>query len=42
MTPGSKYRFWVPYNLGYGINGRPGIPGGALLVFEVELLQINK
>ncbi|HYV54227.1 MAG TPA: FKBP-type peptidyl-prolyl cis-trans isomerase, partial [Chitinophagaceae bacterium] len=34
--------FWVPYNLGYGVNGRQTIPGGALLVFEVELLDIKK
>jgi FKBP-type peptidyl-prolyl cis-trans isomerase FklB len=42
MSTGSKYKFWVPYNLGYGINGRPGIPGGALLVFEIELLEVKK
>lgn len=42
MTPGSKYRFWVPYNLGYGVMGRQGMPGGSLLVFEVELLQVAK
>jgi len=42
MSTGSKYKFWVPYNLGYGINGRQGIPGGSLLVFEVELLEVKK
>jgi FKBP-type peptidyl-prolyl cis-trans isomerase FklB len=43
MSTGSKYRFWIPYNLAYGINGRgPSIPGGALLVFEVELMDVKK
>ena len=42
MSTGSKYRFWVPYNLGYGVNGRQTIPGGATLVFEVELLEVKK
>lgn len=42
MSTGSKYKFWVPYNLGYGLNGRQGIPGGALLVFEIELLEVKK
>jgi FKBP-type peptidyl-prolyl cis-trans isomerase len=42
MTPGSKYRFWIPYNLGYGANGYSSIPGGALLIFEVELIEVKK
>ncbi|QOD60461.1 FKBP-type peptidyl-prolyl cis-trans isomerase [Polaribacter haliotis] len=31
----------VPYQLGYGINGRSTIPGGAVLVFEIELISVN-
>ncbi|MBI2730255.1 MAG: FKBP-type peptidyl-prolyl cis-trans isomerase [Sphingobacteriales bacterium] len=42
MSVGSKYRFWVPYTLGYGINDYGNIPGGSLLVFEVELVEIVK
>lgn len=42
MPPGSKYRFWVPHTLGYGANDYMAIPGGSLLVFEIELLQIKK
>lgn len=41
MTPGSKYKFYIPYNLGYGLNGSGPIPGGATLVFEVDLLNIK-
>ncbi|RMG17604.1 MAG: FKBP-type peptidylprolyl isomerase [Deltaproteobacteria bacterium] len=37
MTPGSKYRFWIPEKLAY--KGRPGAPQG-MLVFDVELLDI--
>lgn len=42
MHVGSKYRFWVPYNLGYGLNDYSSIPGGSTLVFEVELLKVEK
>jgi FKBP-type peptidyl-prolyl cis-trans isomerase FkpA len=31
----------VPYNLGYGINGRNSIPGGAVLVFDIKLISVN-
>ncbi|MBT6081463.1 MAG: peptidylprolyl isomerase, partial [Polaribacter sp.] len=31
----------VPYNLGYGENGRGSIPGGAVLVFDVKLIRVN-
>ena len=30
----------VPAHLGYG-NGRPPIPGGAVLVFDVKLIKVN-
>ncbi len=44
MPVGSKYRFWIPSELGYGEQGTPGGPIGpnATLVFEVELLDIVK
>ncbi len=42
MSPGAKYKLWVPYNLGYGTNDFLGIPGGSTLVFEVELLEVKK
>ena len=42
MPVGSKYRFWIPSDLGYGEVGTPGGPIGpnSVLVFDVELLDI--
>jgi len=42
MPVGSKYRFWVPSELAYGANPRPGgvIKPGHTLVFDVELVNI--
>ena len=31
----------VPSHLGYGSSGRSGIPGGSVLVFDVNLLSVN-
>ena len=43
MSIGSKYKLYVPYQLGYGVYGRePQIPGGALLLFEMELVDIKR
>lgn len=41
MPTGSRWRIWVPSDLAYGDNGAgAGIPGGATLDFEIELLEI--
>ncbi len=42
MTPGSKYELVIPSELGYGPRGNQKIPGGSVLVFEVELISIDK
>jgi FKBP-type peptidyl-prolyl cis-trans isomerase len=43
MSVGGIRRLAVPAELGYGEEGRPpAIPGGATLIFEVELLEIRK
>jgi FKBP-type peptidyl-prolyl cis-trans isomerase len=39
MKPGSKWQLFVPPDLAYGTSPRPGIPGGSLLIFDVELLS---
>jgi peptidylprolyl isomerase len=40
MVEGEKTRFWIPGNLAYGDNPRPGAPAG-MLVFDIELLKIK-
>jgi FKBP-type peptidyl-prolyl cis-trans isomerase FkpA len=40
MKVGGKSRLVCPAAIAYGDGGRPGIPGGATLVFEIELLSI--
>ncbi len=43
MVVGEKRRFWIPSSLGYGDGGFGNgvIPGGAALVFDIELLRIQ-
>lgn len=41
MRVGGKSSLVCPSDLAYGDQGRPGIPGGATLVFEVELLDVS-
>lgn len=42
MPTGSKWKLWVPSDLGYGDQGAgPSIPPGSTLIFEVELLKVN-
>jgi FKBP-type peptidyl-prolyl cis-trans isomerase FklB len=43
MKTGSHWRLWIPSDLAYGDRGAGSdIPGGATLMFEVELLEIIK
>ncbi|MCG2618056.1 FKBP-type peptidyl-prolyl cis-trans isomerase [Terrimonas sp. NA20] len=41
MKEGSHWRLWIPSHLAYGDRGAGSdIPGGATLMFEVELIEI--
>jgi FKBP-type peptidyl-prolyl cis-trans isomerase len=42
MKEGGKTRFTIPANLAYGEMGAGTIPPNSVLVFEVQLLKINK
>jgi FKBP-type peptidyl-prolyl cis-trans isomerase FklB len=42
MPKGSKWKLYIPSDLGYGNSGAGNdIPGGAALIFEVELIDIK-
>lgn len=42
MQTGSKYKFFIPYNLAYGERGAGAdIPPYSTLIFEIELLKVN-
>jgi FKBP-type peptidyl-prolyl cis-trans isomerase FklB len=42
MRKGDKWKVYIPSDLGYGDRGAGGaIPGGAALIFEMELIDIN-
>ena len=41
MSEGSKWRLYIPYNLGYGENGAGDlIPPFSTLIFDVELIKV--
>ena len=42
MPVGSKFRFYIPQELGYGARNAGSIPPYSTLIFEVELLGIEK
>ena len=42
MSVGSKWKIFIPADLAYGAQDRPGIPGNSVLIFDVTLHQIIK
>ena len=42
MTVGDKWELVIPPDLAYGANPPPSIPANAVLIFEVELLEIKE
>ena len=40
MAPGAKWQIFVPPDLAYGTQVKPGIPTGSALIFDVELVGV--
>ena len=41
MREGDKWRVFIDPTMAYGEEGRPGIPSNSILIFEIELLEIE-
>jgi FKBP-type peptidyl-prolyl cis-trans isomerase FklB len=41
MKQGAKHRLWIPGGLAYGPQGRGEIPPDTMLIFDVELLDVQ-
>jgi FKBP-type peptidyl-prolyl cis-trans isomerase len=42
MREGSQYRFFIPYQLGYGEEQNGPIPAYSVLVYDIELIKVKK
>ena len=42
MKPGAKWTLFIPSDLAYGDQGTMGIPPGATLIFDMELVSVKK
>lgn len=41
MREGDKFQVFVPADLGYGEDGGGNIPGGSVLIYDIELLGVD-
>ena len=42
MRVGDKWRVYIDPSMAYGDEGRPGIPSNSILIFDIELLDIEQ
>ena len=42
MKAGDEWRVFIDPSMAYGDEGRPGIPSNSILIFDIELLDIEK
>jgi len=41
MKKGDEWRVFIDPSMAYGDEGRPGIPSNSILIFDIELLDIQ-
>jgi FKBP-type peptidyl-prolyl cis-trans isomerase FklB len=41
MKPRARWQLWVPPELGFGETTRVGVPGGSLLIYDLQLVSIS-
>ena len=41
MTDGDVWKIYIPYMLGYGVNGTSGIPAYSTLIFDINLVSFH-
>lgn len=41
MHPGDRWEVYIPAEQAYGKRNQPGIPGGSVLIFDIELIAVN-
>lgn len=41
MHKGDEWTVYMPYQLGYGINGSSSIPGSSVLIFKIQLIDFK-
>ena len=42
MQEGGKYMLWISPEYGYGDMDSPELPGGSVLCFEIDLIEVVK
>ena len=42
MTDGDIWEVYIPYQLGYGVEGTTGIPGYSTLIFDINLVSFHR
>ena len=41
LKPGGKCTLFIPSNLAYGSNGNGSVPGNTVIIFDIELIEVE-